>query len=402
MMKLSIVIVSYNVKYYLEQCLSSVLRACRNLEAEVWVVDNASKDGTVDYIRARFPEVHCIANAENLGFSRANNVAIARSTGEYVLLLNPDTVVGEGVLTDCVDFLDRHPEAGSTGVSMLKEDGAFAWESRRGLPTPFASFCKMSGLCSLFPRSRTFGRYYMRYLDRKEASPIEVVSGAFFMIRRMALDKVGLLDEDFFMYGEDIDLSYRLLKGGYKNYYLPLHILHYKGESTTKSSFRYVHVFYKAMLIFFDKHYKRGYRWLTPLIRLAVVMRGVLDLCIRQHYRFRKWMGWLRKGEEGKTYLFLGRTESVEQACKLSVEHGLQMDFVAADEQVCPDGHLSCSRTLEQYDYVVYDSSAYSYETVLHLMDAGAGMSKKPMKLALFSPDTGNLITLKQVYTSHA
>ena len=148
--------------------------------------------------------------------------------------------------------MDTHPEAGATGVAMLKDDGGFAWESRRGLPTPFTSFCKMTGLCALFPHSRRLGRYYMRYLDKNKTNQIDVISGAFCMVRRSALDKTGLLDEDFFMYGEDIDLSYRLLQCGYKNYYQPLRILHYKGESTHKSSFRYVHVFYKAMLIFFD------------------------------------------------------------------------------------------------------------------------------------------------------
>ena len=166
-------------------------------------------------------------------------------------------------------------------MRMLNADGSFAPESRRGVPTPFTSFCKMSGLCRLFPRSKVFGRYYMRYLDVEQPNEIDIISGAFIMIRRQALDEIGLLDERFFMYGEDVDLSYRLLQGGWQNWYLPLSILHYKGESTVKSSFRYVHIFYNAMLIFFNKHYGRRYRLLGILIRMAVYVRALIDACLR-------------------------------------------------------------------------------------------------------------------------
>ena len=290
-MKLSVVIVSYNVKYILEQCLRSVLRASADFPCEILVVDNDSTDGTVDYLRKRFPQVRLIANKENVGFSRANNQAIGESTGQYVLLLNPDTLVAEDTLRSCLDFLDARPTVGAVGVRMLNSDGSFAPESRRGLPTPFTSFCKMTGLGTLFPKSRLFGRYYMRYLNPDEANPIEVISGAFNMVRRMALDQIGLLDEDFFMYGEDIDLSYRVLQGGWENYYLPCTILHYKGESTVKSSFRYVNVFYKAMLIFFNKHYGPRHRMLGSFIRMAVYVRAFLDMVERVVLRFRALIG---------------------------------------------------------------------------------------------------------------
>ena len=280
-MKLSVIIVSYNVKYHLEQCIRSVQKASEGMEVEIWVVDNASSDGSVEYLRPLFPDVHFISNTKNVGYSKANNQAIRESKGEYVLLLNPDTIVAEDTLKGCVDFLDSHPKVGATGVRMLNADGTFAPESRRGLPTPFTSFCKMSGLSTLFPKSKTLGRYYMKYLNEEEANPIDVISGAFNMLRCKALDEVGLLDENFFMYGEDIDLSYRLLLGGWQNYYLPYSILHYKGESTQKSSFRYVHVFYNAMLIFFNKHFGRKYVLIGYLVRLAVVFRALLDMLIR-------------------------------------------------------------------------------------------------------------------------
>lgn len=278
-MKLSIIIVSYNVKYLLEQCLRSVFRACDGVETEVLVVDNASSDGSYEYLHARFPQIRLVKNEENVGFSRANNVAIRKSHGEYVLLLNPDTLVAECTLRRCVAYLDENPRVGAVGVKMLNPDGTFAPESRRGLPTPMTSFYKMVGLAHIFPMSRTFGKYYMRYLDADAPAEIEVISGAFFMVRRTALDSAGLLDETFFMYGEDIDLSYRLLQHGWKNVYLPERILHYKGESTVKSSYRYVSVFYNAMLIFFNKHYRRRYHVLGFFIKLAVLLRAFLDMC---------------------------------------------------------------------------------------------------------------------------
>lgn len=285
---LSIVIVSYNVRHLLAQCLESVYRASTRLHVEIWVVDNASTDHSIGYLRERYPEVHYIANTENHGFSYANNQALRQCRGRHVLLLNPDTLVGEDVLEGCVRFLDSHPRVGATGVRMLNPNGSFAPESRRGLPTPFTSFCKMVGLQKLFPMSRTFGRYYMCYQDVEEANPIEIISGAFCMVRREALDKVGLLDESFFMYGEDIDFSYRLLLAGWQNYYLPLTILHYKGESTAHSSFRYVHVFYNAMLIFFRKHFSRRYRLLGRFICLAVRVRAAMDMMLRAVDRLRR------------------------------------------------------------------------------------------------------------------
>jgi GT2 family glycosyltransferase len=245
-MKLSVVIVNYNVRQLLEACLKSVEKALEGIEGDIYVVDNNSSDGSVAYIRERFPEVHLIANKENLGFSRANNQAIRMTDAEYVLLLNPDTVVYENTLRGCVGFMDEHPETGGVGVRMLTREGSPAPESRRAVPTPWVAFLKMMG----FKRS-----YYMSHLPWDKPGQIEVISGAFCMLRHKALDQVGLLDEAFFMYGEDIDLSYRLLKGGWQNWYLPYDIIHYKGESTQKSSYRYVHVFYQAMLIFFRKHY---------------------------------------------------------------------------------------------------------------------------------------------------
>ena len=268
-MKLSVVIVSYNVRLLLEACLQSVEKALKGIDGEIFVVDNHSSDDSVTYLEPRFPDVHFIANKENLGFARANNQAIRQSQAEYVLLLDPDTVVYENTLRDSLAFMDAHPEAGGVGVRMLTRDGDPAPESRRAVPTPWIAFLKMIGFSS---------KYYMSHLPWDQPGQIEVISGAYCMLRHKALDQIGLLDEDFFMYGEDIDLSYRLLKGGWQNWYLPLDIIHYKGESTQKSSFRYVHVFYQAMLIFFRKHYGHLSFLLSLPIQAAIYFRAFMAL----------------------------------------------------------------------------------------------------------------------------
>lgn len=279
-MKLSIVIVNYNVEYFLEQCLYSVRRALQGIEGEVFVVDNNSVDGSLKMLAQKFPEVKVIANKENVGFSRANNQAIRISTGEYVLLLNPDTVVEDDTFSKCINFMDSHPDAGGLGVKMVDGKGNFLPESKRGLPTPAAAFYKMFGLAKLFPHSKRFAHYYMGHLSNDETNECEILAGAYMLMRRETLDKVGLLDETFFMYGEDIDLSYRITLGGYKNYYFPeTRIIHYKGESTKKTSVNYVFVFYRAMEIFAKKHF--GKTWASSfsfLISMAIYFKAFLAL----------------------------------------------------------------------------------------------------------------------------
>lgn len=282
-MKLSIIIVNYNVKHFLEQCLHSVQQASKNINVETFVVDNNSVDGSAQLIREKFPNIHFIENKENVGFSRANNQAIRISKGKYTLLLNPDTVVEEDTFEKVIAFMDSHPKAGGLGVKMIDGKGTFLPESKRGLPTPWVAFYKMFGLSKLFPKSKTFGKYHLSYLSNDEIHEIDVLAGAFMLMRKSVLDKVGLLDETFFMYGEDIDLSYRIQLGGYKNYYFPdTTIIHYKGESTKKGSLNYVKVFYNAMVIFVKKHFPGGKAGIFALlIQLAIYFRALLSISKR-------------------------------------------------------------------------------------------------------------------------
>ena len=269
--------------YFLEQTLLSVRKAVQHLDAEVWVVDNNSVDGSVEMVREKFPEVKLIANKVNTGFSKANNQAIRESNAEYVLLLNPDTVVEEDTFVKVCRFMDEHPEAGGLGVKMLDGKGEFLPESKRGLPTPWVAFYKIFGLSKLFPKSKRFGRYHLGFLDNDKIHEVDVLSGAFMLMRKATLDKVGLLDEDYFMYGEDIDLSYRITQGGYKNYYFPeTRIIHYKGESTKRTSVNYVFVFYRAMIIFAKKHFSSGNAGVFSfLINVAIYLRAGAAIAMR-------------------------------------------------------------------------------------------------------------------------
>lgn len=282
-MQLSVIIVNYNVEFFLEQCLNSVYAALKHVEGEVFVVDNNSIDGSLEMVRQKFPDVQLIANKENVGFSKANNQALRVAKSKYHLLLNPDTIVEEDTFKKVIDFMEEHPDAGGLGVKMIDGKGNFLPESKRGLPTPKVAFYKIFGFSRLFPKSKRFGKYHLSYLNRNETHQVEILSGAFMLMRKEALDKVGLLDEEFFMYGEDIDLSYRLILGGYKNYYYPdTRIIHYKGESTKKSSVNYVFVFYNAMIIFAKKHFsEKNAQMYSFLINLAIYFRASLALMTR-------------------------------------------------------------------------------------------------------------------------
>jgi GT2 family glycosyltransferase len=282
-MDISVIIVNYNVKFFLEQCLYSVYKSVEGLSVEITVVDNNSVDGSCQMVKDKFPAVKLIANTENLGFSKANNQGIRLAKGKYILILNPDTILQEDTLTKCFFFMEEHTQAGSLGVKMIDGKGNFLPESKRSLPTPRVAFYKIFGLSALFPKSPIFGRYHLGFLDKDRINKIEILPGAFMFIRKSVLDEIGLLDETFFMYGEDIDLSYRIIQAGYENYYFPeTTIIHYKGESTRKQSINYVIVFYKAMIIFARKHFTlKNARLFSALINSAIYLRAAVSIVRR-------------------------------------------------------------------------------------------------------------------------
>ena len=287
-MQLSVIIVNYNVKYFLEQCLCSVIKAIQNIDAEIFVVDNNSTDGSKDFFKGRFSNVKFMWNTENIGFSKANNIALKHAAGRYILFLNPDTLLPEDCLERSISFLETHPEAGALGIKMLDGSGNFLKESKRAFPSPLTSFYKLSGLAKMFPHSKMFSKYYLGDLDEEQNHEVDVLAGAFMMVPKKIIDSVGSFDEDFFMYGEDIDLSYRIQKAGYKNlYFADSCIIHFKGESTKRGGLNYVRLFYKAMSIFARKHYGNRAVLFNLLIQVGILLRAFLSAI----KRFLKWIG---------------------------------------------------------------------------------------------------------------
>lgn len=381
-MKLTVVIVNYNVKYYVGQCIDSVRRALQGIDSEIIVVDNHSRDGSVEYL-SRLEGVRLIESGHNLGFSKANNIAIRQSEAEYVLLLNPDTIVAEDSVKKMLNFADTHPKAGGIGVRMYNDWGTKARESRRGLPSPMTSFYKMVGLCRRMPLHPRYGKYYMGWLPWDAASRIEVVSGACFLIRRKALDEVGVLDEDYFMYGEDIDLSYRLLKGGWENWFVPADIIHYKGESTHKTSFEYVHVFYNAMLIFMRKHYSHLSRLVIWPLQVAVYFIAMLTLVSAMWSMMKKSLGFARRYDKEFPMLILEGSDKMKQRCRaIAMRKGLNLidDIRQAGQQVV---------------IRVFDPSETPYADIISMMQQTAN---ERVRLGLYHSDSDIIITQMEIY----
>lgn len=384
-MKLSIVIVNYNVKYFLEQCLYSVRAAITGLDAEVWVVDNHSTDGSIEYLRPRFPEVNFIENQDNPGFAKANNQAIRMSSGEYVLLLNPDTVVGEESLRSLCYFMDEHLEAGGIGVKMIEGHGQFLPESKRSFPSPWVSFCKIFGLSKLFPQSHLFARYGLQYLDKEKIHEVEVLAGAFMLLRREALDKVGLLDEAFFMYGEDIDLSYRVVQGGYTNYYIPERLLHYKGESTKHGDIKYVKAFYGAMLIFYRKYYPQSSWLMSLLIQFAVLLKASLSA-------IGGWLGLKRKPHvKHSRLLILCKKEAFEEVKTACLKKMSGLEYVNLwdlNEERVMD--VICRKNqMKEFTDIAFCYPDMRFEQMLLLMDK---MVNKKITYHIYNKDSKVLV----------
>ena len=259
-MDLSVIIVNYNVRQFLENALTSILRAMEGLEGEVFVVDNASDDGSVEMVKAKFHHVCLIQNKENVGFSRANNIALKQARGQYLLLINPDTVVQEDTFHEMLRFFRETPDAGLAGCKILNPDGSFQLGAHRSFPTPWVAFTKIFGLSALFPKSRFFGRYNLTYLSPDETYEVDALSGSFMMMKRNVYERVGGLDEAYFMYGEDLDWCFRVSQIGSKVYYVhSTKIIHFKGESTRRSNLDEIKTFYAAMRIFVGKHFSRSF-----------------------------------------------------------------------------------------------------------------------------------------------
>lgn len=258
-MQLSVIILNYNVRYFLEQCVLSVQKALQNIDGEIIVVDNASADDSCAMMRERFPEVTLIANSDNLGFPKGNNIGVAQAKGEYVCILNPDTVVAEDTFEKVLAFARQQTDSGIVGCKLIDGTGNFLPESKRGVPTPWVAFTKITGLYKFFPKTKLFNQYYAQHLDENQTGKVDILVGAFMVLKRDLYLEVGGFDENCFMYSDDIDLSYLVLKTGKANYYFhETTVIHYKGESTVKDG-TYMKRFREAMQFFYRKHFKASF-----------------------------------------------------------------------------------------------------------------------------------------------
>lgn len=280
-MTLSIIIINYNVRTFLENALHSIKKATSGIECEIIVVDNASDDGSVEMIREKFPDVRLITNELNIGFARANNIALKIARGKYLALINPDTIIQEDTFASLIKFLENNPEAGLVGCKILNPDGTLQLACRRSIPTPWSAFTKFTGLSSLFPKTKLFGRYNLTYLDEDKIYEVEAISGSFMFLRKAVYEQVGGLDENYFMYGEDLDWCHRIRKSGWKIFYYPeTQIIHFKGESTKQSNLNDLKLFYDAMHIFVQKNLNKS-AFLHLILHLGILVHSIIALLIR-------------------------------------------------------------------------------------------------------------------------
>ena len=395
-LNISVVIVNYKVPDYVHQCILSLKKALSNYRYEIFVVDNNSMDESVECIKKWHPDVRLIENNDNLGFSKANNIALKIAKGDFLLIINPDTFVPENLIDDCMSFMKNHQNAGAIGVKMFSAQGRFAPESKRGVPKPFTAFCKLIGLCRIFPKNKLFGRYYLGYIDNNKEADIEILSGACMFIRHKVLEEVGLFDEDYFMYGEDIDLSYRILKAGYKNCFIPTPIIHYKGESTQKISYQYVNNFNKSMIVFFRKHFS-FYSWILEIpILLAVYIKAAFGYIKVGLYKFLGLRPSVQEVAGLKKFLvFTSVGEGTDPAFKILKKYGYCTDVKMIDERVMNNGHLALNDNGKEYDFIVYNTDDFTYKQIISFFTKNDKGGK--VELALYHPDVNKIITPIQV-----
>ena len=368
-MDITIVIVSFRVKHFLEQTIRSAQEALKGLSGEIIVVDNNSADDTMPYVKPKFPGVTFIENKENVGFARANNQAIMQAKGTYTLILNPDTIITPECLQKPLEWMAQHPHCGAIGLHMIDGNGQFLPESKRAFPTPWVSFCKIFGLSKLFPYSRAFAKYHLRYLDEFQPHAIDILAGAYMFCRTDLLQKIGGFDEDFFMYGEDIDLSYRIVQAGFDNWYLPVSMIHYKGESTKKDSMRYVHAFYDAMLIFYRKHFPRFRAIVYPFIKAGVLAREGMALAGRKRH----------------ARTTMSRTDTALPWVILSANAAATAHSAGISTYTCDIPATGKAR-------VLIDNASHSYGEIVELI---AHYARPGIEFAIFSAQNGIIISPK-------
>ena len=313
-MQLSVIILNYNVRYFLEQCVLSVENAIKTLDAEIIVIDNNSSDDSCEMMKQRFPHIKLIENKDNLGFPKGNNIGVAQAKGEYICILNPDTVVAEDAFEKIASFLAITENVGIVGVKLIDGTGNFLPESKRGIPTPWVAFTKITGLYKIFPKSRIFGKYYAQHLSENETGKVDILVGAFMVMKRNLYNEIGGFDENCFMYSDDIDLSYRALKEGKSNYYFhKTSVLHYKGESTVKDE-TYMKRFQEAMNFFYKKHFKVSF-FFSVFMKMGILFFSFVKM----------FQGKSKQKRNPQNYILVSQDEFLKDVLENKLKNPIQL-----------------------------------------------------------------------------
>jgi GT2 family glycosyltransferase len=350
-MQLSVIILNYNVRYFLELCVLSVQKALATIEGEIIVVDNNSADDSCAMMKLRFPDVKLIENKENSGFPKGNNIGVAAAQGEYICILNPDTVVAEDTFVKVLEFVKRQQDTGITGVRLIDGTGNFLRESKRGVPTPWVAATKIGGLYKLFPRFGTFTKYYAEHLREDETGRVAILPGAFMVMKRSLYLEVGGFDEACFMYSDDIDLSYTVLKKGLPNYYFAgTTVIHYKGESTVKDGL-YMKRFREAMQFFYKKHFRS-----SPVFDMFMKMGATFFALAKKN-----------KAVEGRVadgYILISKSEEL----KLQIEEKLQKKVLRLEEY-----NEKAVSSHSRFPQVIFDNDLLPYAEIIEIMKQQRG-----------------------------
>ncbi|WP_196850916.1 glycosyltransferase family 2 protein [Flavobacterium sp. CG_9.10] len=361
-MQLSVIILNYNVRYFLELCLVSVQSALSDIDSEIIVVDNNSQDGSCEMMKMRFPNIKLIENESNLGFPKGNNIGVAVAKGEYICILNPDTVVAEDTFTKVLAFAQRQKDLGIVGVKLIDGTGNFLPESKRGVPTPFVAFTKVLGLYKISPKFEWFGKYYAQHLSENETGKVDILVGAFMFMKRNLYQEIGGFDEDCFMYSDDIDLSYRVLKEGKSNYYFhETSVIHYKGESTIKDGI-YIKRFQEAMQFFYKKHFSTRSRSLgTGSFVFSLFMKtGIVFFSFVKMFQ-----GRAKIRTRPKSFVFY--SSNTELATKLALIFQKKVSFhdLKTEKMVISSWNLGNTGT-----EILLDNDFVSFKESIHFMES--------------------------------
>ena len=350
-MQLSVIILNYNVRYFLELCVLSVESALQNIDSEIIVVDNNSTDGSCEMMKSRFPNIKLIRNNQNVGFPKGNNIGVAQAKGEYICILNPDTVVAEDTFEKVLNFAKKQNNLGIIGVKLIDGTGNFLPESKRGIPTPWVAFTKIASLYKLFPKSNCFNKYYAQHLSANQTGKVEILVGAFMFLKKELYDEVGGFDEDCFMYSDDIDLSYMVLQKGKTNYYFhETTVIHYKGESTIKDG-TYMKRFQEAMEFFYKKHFEVSFLFST-FMKIGIVFFSVI----------KRIQGRTKAKSVSENFLLLSASEALVKIIALLVQK--KVDFL--DWKSEKEVNLS-SNSIKKGTQIIMDNEFVSFKECIEI-----------------------------------